>query len=58
MRGVVHENMRLQTILIGVYRVDEQPEVHLLEVLINANHSDIDIGKFTQEQDGVDRLDW
>ena len=50
--------MKIETTLIGMYRVDGQPDVHLLEVSINANHSDIEVGKFTQEQDGVDRLDW
>lgn len=50
--------MTTETTLIGTYQVNGQPNVHLVEATVNTKHSDIDIGKFTQEQDGVDRPDW
>ena len=44
--------------LIGVYSVDGQKDVHLIELSVRAKYSDINIGEFTQKQDGVDRLSW
>jgi len=44
--------------LIGVYKVIGQPNVHLVELYINAKHTDFDVGDFTQQQEGVDRLNW
>ena len=44
--------------LIGIYTVDGVENVHLIELGIATNHKNIDIREFTQEQNGVDRLDW
>ena len=44
--------------LIGVYKVDGQKDVYLIELGIKANHEKVDIGEFTQQQDGTDRMDW
>jgi len=44
--------------LVGVYNVDGQSDVHLLEFKINSNHENIDIGEFTQKVEGTDRLNW
>lgn len=52
------DNMKTDTNLIGVYTVDGQTDVHLLELKIDASHTDIEIGEFTQQQNGIDQLDW
>ena len=44
--------------LVGVYNVDGHSDVHLLELEINSNHANIDIGEFTQKLEGIDRLNW
>ena len=44
--------------LIGVYEIDGQKDVCLIELGIKANHKNIDIGEFTQAQDGIDRMSW
>ena len=44
--------------LIGVYEVDGQKDVHLIELGIKTNHENIDLGQFTQTQDGIDRMEW
>jgi hypothetical protein len=50
--------MKTETNVIGVYKVEGQTNVHLIELDIKAKHTDIEIGEFTQRQNGVDRLDW
>jgi hypothetical protein len=50
--------MKTETNVIGVYTVEGQTNVHLIELDIKAKHTDIDIGEFTQRQRGVDQLDW
>ncbi len=52
------EKLKTELNLIGVSTVDGQTDVHLLELDINAKHTDIEIGEFTQRQDGVNRLNW
>lgn len=44
--------------LIGIYEVSGHEDVHLIELAINTNHNNVDIGQFTQTQDGIDRLNW
>ncbi len=44
--------------LIGVYKVAGETNVHLIELEINAQSDAIDIGEITQEQNGIDRLNW
>ena len=44
--------------LIGVYEVDGQKDVHLIELVIKTNHENIDVGEFTQAQDGIDKMSW
>jgi hypothetical protein len=44
--------------LIGVYEVDGQKDVCLIELGIKTNHKNVDIGAFTQAQDGIDRMSW
>ena len=41
--------------IIGVYTIEGQNDVHLIEMLVKAKYTDFDIGEFTQEQVGVDR---
>lgn len=50
--------MTTETNLIGVYTVDGQADVHLIELDIKAKHTDIDIGGFTQRQDGINQMSW
>ena len=50
--------MKTETNVIGVYMVEGQTNVHLIELDIKAKHIDIEICEFTQRQNGVDRLDW
>lgn len=44
--------------IIGVYTIEGQNDVHLIEMLVNAKYTDFDIGEFTQEQVGVDKSSW
>ena len=44
--------------LIGIYKVDKEEDVHLIELGIKTNHGTIEIGEFTQKQDGLDQLNW
>ncbi len=44
--------------LIGIYEVSGQQNVHLIELGIKLNHEQVDIGQFTQVEDGIDRIDW
>ena len=44
--------------IIGIYKVPESSEVHLIELESLSNNVDLDLGKITQEQDGVDWMSW
>jgi len=44
--------------LIGLYSVDENPDVTLVELVINKKASDIEIGEFTQEIENQPRMNW
>jgi hypothetical protein len=46
------------TELIGIYIVDGYKNVHLIELVIKAKYTGIDIGKFTQKQEGIDQSEW
>lgn len=43
---------------IGVYEIEEQKDVHLLELGIKTNYQNIDVEEFTQEQDGIHKMNW
>lgn len=44
--------------VIGIYKIQENDDVHLIELEINEKPSIIDVGKFTQETPNVQREDW
>lgn len=44
--------------LIGVYSVNGEPNVALLELVVHAKHTEFDIGEITQAQNGIDPLEW
>lgn len=44
--------------LIGLYSVDENPDVTLVELSIDKKANEIDIGEFTQEIENEPRLNW
>jgi hypothetical protein len=44
--------------LIGVYPIEDQKSVYLVELLIENNHKVINIGNFTQEIPGLSQSDW
>lgn len=44
--------------LVGVYQVNENPDVSLIELIINKKANEFDVGDFTQEVIGQDRSDW
>lgn len=44
--------------LIGLYSVSENPDVTLLELVINKKANEIDIAEFTQEIENEPRLNW
>lgn len=44
--------------LIGLYSVEENPDVTLVELLIDKKANEIDIGEFTQEIENEPRLNW
>lgn len=44
--------------LIGLYSVDENSEITLVELLINKKANEIDLGEFTQPVDNQPRMNW
>ncbi len=44
--------------LIGIYSVDNEVDVHLIELDIKANFMDIEIDEFTQQKEDIDKLNW
>jgi len=44
--------------LIGLYSVDENPDVTLVELLINKKASEIEIGEFTQQIENQPKMNW
>ena len=44
--------------LIGLYSVNENPDVTLVELIIDKKANEIDIGEFTQEIENEPRLNW
>lgn len=44
--------------LIGIYDVDENPDITLLELTIDKKANEIDIGEFTQEIENEPRPNW
>jgi hypothetical protein len=44
--------------LIGLYSVNENPDVTLVELSIDKKPNEIDIGEFTQEIENEPRLNW
>jgi len=42
--------------LIGIYNVEGESDVHLLEFEIESEQ--IDVGKFTQKEDRIDKMNW
>ncbi len=46
------------TELIGVYKVDNNPDVHLVELRTDISPDNFDVGQITQEVKGLEQLDW
>ena len=44
--------------LIGLYSVGENPDVTLVELIINKKADEFNVGEFTQEVDHQPRLNW
>lgn len=44
--------------LIGLYSVDKNPDVTLVELLINKKASEIEIGEFTQQIENQPKRNW
>lgn len=44
--------------IIGIYYVDENPDVSLVELVIDKKVEEIDIGEFTQEVESQPQLSW
>jgi hypothetical protein len=44
--------------VIGVYKVDNESDVNLIEMVINDNPTNVDIVEITQEIDGAHRMEW
>src|SRR5688572_113797 len=44
--------------LIGIYDVQGEKDVYLLELYIKSKHTQIEIDKFTQAQENIDPLNW
>jgi hypothetical protein len=44
--------------LIGIYNIDNEDDVKLVELRINADINSFDAGLITQEIKGTDRLNW
>ncbi len=44
--------------LLGVYKVKRNKEVLLLEFYIDCAPKDIDMGEFTQEAEGLPKIEW
>jgi hypothetical protein len=44
--------------LIGLYSVDENPDVTLVELIVNKKADEFDIDEFTQEIEDQPRLNW
>lgn len=44
--------------VVGVYGVPEEPDVYLVEVVVDRRPSEVDVGAFTQEEPGSPREDW
>lgn len=47
-----------KVIIIGVYPGRENKDAHLIEVLVNAWPSELDVGKFTQENPSLPQNGW
>ncbi|MCL6266618.1 hypothetical protein [Flagellimonas myxillae] len=46
------------TELIGIYSIPNHNDVNLVELIIEENVDDFDLGEITQEQKGQDKLNW
>jgi len=51
----MHQNL---VNLIGLYSVDENPEITLVELLVNKKASEIDICQFTQPTENQPKMNW
>ena len=49
---------RVHVQLIGIYSVEENPDVFLIELFVNKNPSQLDVGKFTQRVDELPESSW
>ena len=47
-----------KVIIIGIYPVQENKDAHMIEVLVNAQPSEFDVGKFTQENPSLPQDNW
>ena len=44
--------------IIGVYNVPMEPDVRLVEICVACPPTQLDVGKFTQREDGVKESNW
>jgi hypothetical protein len=44
--------------VVGVYKVPGSEDVALVEVEVDRPPSNVDVGKFTQEEPGIDQANW
>jgi hypothetical protein len=50
--------MALQAKIVGVHQVEADEPVHLIELLIEGDVEDFDIGEVTQEVAGQPKMNW
>src|SRR5438309_1794242 len=50
--------MTTQAIILGVHPVEAGEPVHLIELLVEGDTDDFDIGDVTQEVDGQPKMNW
>ena len=44
--------------IAGVYEIEENPDVSLIEVIVGNSYDSFDISEFTQETEGLERNYW
>lgn len=44
--------------LLGVYKIENEENVHLIELKMNSKASELILSEFTQEDKNLDKMDW
>jgi len=58
MKGAKHMGANQIAQLLGVYPINDAPDVHLFELLIHATPKDVNVSAFTQKDESLPQDSW